>query len=250
MRRWAARFGVAIGVIALFAVWMIGGAAWITARPADPMLWPARDERIVDVYVISNGYHAGLALPRDDWDWNDQLELAKKLTLADGKQWGIWFRKTWDLDIWQYVQPNLKNPLSIYADKEETKVGYDTAEGLQAFQWFIDLIYKHKVAPNPAAASAMKTAETGDLFLLGVDLVNFPKFARVDDTVTYPKAGLDIRQQLDVDSGAELPDYSGSYRADLRFTDFSKEALAEKFAAKPERTAGEAAPRLGPPPKQ
>jgi hypothetical protein len=67
------------------------------------------------------------------------------------------------------------------------------------------------------------------VLMLGVDLVNFPKFARVDDTVTYPKAGLDIRQQLDVDSGAELPDYSGSYRADLRFTDFSTEALATKF---------------------
>ena len=65
--------------------------------------------------------------------------------------------------------------------------------------------------------------------MLGVDLVNYPKFSRVDDGVTYPKAGLDIRQQLDVDSGAELPDYSGAYRADLRFTDFSKEALATKF---------------------
>ena len=54
-----------LGVLVLFAVWMIGGAAWITARPADPMLWPARDERIVEVYVISNGYHAGLALRRD-----------------------------------------------------------------------------------------------------------------------------------------------------------------------------------------
>ena len=30
---------------------------------------------------------------------------------------------------------------------------------------------------------------------LGVDLVNFPKFARVDDSVTYPKADLDIRQR-------------------------------------------------------
>jgi uncharacterized protein (TIGR02117 family) len=64
MRRFAARLGVAVGVLALFAVWMIGGAAWITARPADPMLWPPRDDRIIDVYVISNGYHAGLALPR------------------------------------------------------------------------------------------------------------------------------------------------------------------------------------------
>ncbi len=67
------------------------------------------------------------------------------------------------------------------------------------------------------------------VLMLGVDLVNFPKFPRVDDGVTYPKADLDIRYQLEVDSGAELPDYSGVYRADLRFTDFSKEALATKF---------------------
>jgi hypothetical protein len=73
------------------------------------------------------------------------------------------------------------------------------------------------------------------VLMLGVDLVNFPKFSRVDDRVTYPKAGLDIRQQLDVDSGAELPDYSGHFRADLRFTDFSREALAGKFLPWSER---------------
>ena len=64
MTWWARRLSVALGVFLLFSAWMIGGAAWITARPADPMLWPARDGRIVEVYVVSNGYHAGLALPR------------------------------------------------------------------------------------------------------------------------------------------------------------------------------------------
>jgi hypothetical protein len=73
------------------------------------------------------------------------------------------------------------------------------------------------------------------VLMLGVDLHNFPKFARVDDSVTYPKKALDIRQQVDVDSGAELPDYSGPYRADLRFTDFSKEALATKLLPWAER---------------
>ena len=67
------------------------------------------------------------------------------------------------------------------------------------------------------------------VLMLGVDLVNYPKFSRADDTVTYPKTNLDIRQQLDVDSGAELPDYSGPYRADLRFTDFSADFIAEKM---------------------
>jgi hypothetical protein len=70
-----------------------------------------------------------------------------------------------------------------------------------------------------------------DDFALGlrVDLKNYPRFRRVDDRVTYPRTGSDIRQQVEVDSGAELPDYGGPYRADLRFTDFSKDALADKF---------------------
>jgi hypothetical protein len=64
---------------------------------------------------------------------------------------------------------------------------------------------------------------------LGVDLRSYPKFPRVDDRVTYRKTDLDIRQQVDRDSGAELPDYAGPYKADLRFTDFSREALAGRF---------------------
>jgi uncharacterized protein (TIGR02117 family) len=64
MLRWARRLGVALGVLLLFAIWMLGGAAWITARPADPLLWPARDGHTVEVTLVSNGYHAGLALPR------------------------------------------------------------------------------------------------------------------------------------------------------------------------------------------
>jgi hypothetical protein len=64
---------------------------------------------------------------------------------------------------------------------------------------------------------------------LGVDIVNFPKFPKVDDTITYPKTNLDIRQQLDEDSGLDLDDYSGPYKSDLRFTDFSRAALATKF---------------------
>ncbi|MEZ5143420.1 MAG: hypothetical protein R2726_13010 [Acidimicrobiales bacterium] len=67
------------------------------------------------------------------------------------------------------------------------------------------------------------------VLMLGVDLVDYPKFPRVDGTVTYPKKDLDIRQELDVDSGAELEDYSGPYRPDLRFTDFSRAALATRF---------------------
>src|SRR5581483_9841703 len=61
MRRAAA----GLGIVLLLIVALLGAAAFWTARPSDPALWPPRpDAPKVDVAVISNGYHAGLALPR------------------------------------------------------------------------------------------------------------------------------------------------------------------------------------------
>lgn len=82
---------------------------------------------------------------------------------------------------------------------------------------------------KPGAHLEDGVVEDDFVLMLGVDLENFPKFPRVDDGVTYPKTNLDIRSELDVDSGAELPDYSGAWRPDLRFTDFSVEALATRL---------------------
>lgn len=65
MRRWAARIAGGFGVFLLVLFWVLAGAAFITARPADPMLWPPRpDAEKIEVVLVSNGYHAGLALPR------------------------------------------------------------------------------------------------------------------------------------------------------------------------------------------
>jgi uncharacterized protein (TIGR02117 family) len=61
MRRWA--IGLGIGVIAL--LWIVGVAIVLTTRYGDPMLWPPRAEtRTVEIFVVSNGYHTGVALPR------------------------------------------------------------------------------------------------------------------------------------------------------------------------------------------
>lgn len=64
MRR-ARRVAAVIAAILLFALFVIAGAAFVTARPADPMLWPPRpDTPTVEIVVVSNGYHAGIAIPR------------------------------------------------------------------------------------------------------------------------------------------------------------------------------------------
>jgi len=64
MRRWTIRLGIALLVPFVALVALITAAA-ITARPADPMLWPPRPgARTVEIVVVSNGYHAGIAVPR------------------------------------------------------------------------------------------------------------------------------------------------------------------------------------------
>lgn len=68
------------------------------------------------------------------------------------------------------------------------------------------------------------------VLMLGVDLVNYPKFPKsVDAGTTFPLAQMDVRQETDVDSGAELADYSGEFRPEFRLTDFSREALATRY---------------------
>lgn len=85
-------------------------------------------------------------------------------------------------------------------------------------------------ARKPGAHLAEEFVPDDFVLALGVDLVNYPKFPKaVEPGVTYPLAQMDIRQDTSVDSGRELPDYSGDYQADLRFTDFSVSALATHF---------------------
>jgi hypothetical protein len=63
-----------------------------------------------------------------------------------------------------------------------------------------------------------------------VDLHNFKKFPVVDPPGTHRPTGPDTRAQISVESSPELPDYSGPFRADLRFSDFSNEALVNMIA--------------------
>ena len=61
MRRWA----LALGVVLLALFWILGVATVLTTRYGDRMLWPPRpDAGLIEIYVVSNGYHTGVALPR------------------------------------------------------------------------------------------------------------------------------------------------------------------------------------------
>jgi hypothetical protein len=86
-----------------------------------------------------------------------------------------------------------------------------------------------------------------------VDLHNFKKFPVVDPPGTHKPTGPDTRAEIRADSSPELPDYSGPFRADLRFSDFSNQALVNMIAMSDEyyrvcveAWADEVAKRYGP----
>jgi hypothetical protein len=58
-----------------------------------------------------------------------------------------------------------------------------------------------------------------------VDLVHFKKFPVVDPPGKYKKVGHDTRSDISPDDSLELPDYSGPFHQNLRFSDFSNAAL-------------------------
>jgi hypothetical protein len=58
-----------------------------------------------------------------------------------------------------------------------------------------------------------------------VDLVHFKKFPVVDPPGKYKKVGHDTRSDISPDDSLELPDYGGPFNGNLRFSDFSNDAL-------------------------
>ena len=65
---------------------------------------------------------------------------------------------------------------------------------------------------------------------LGVDLENVIKFPRLEEGVTYPKVRFDTRAEIRIDPDIDMDDYSGPFKEDLRFSDFSREALVRMLS--------------------
>jgi multiple sugar transport system substrate-binding protein len=121
-----------------------------------------RDLNVIALYYNKKMFDAAkVPYPDDTWDWNKLVEVAKQLnkdTNGDGKtdQWGFYTETTdmenyWLSLVWQ-------NGGDVLAQDGKSTV-INTPEAAGGIQFLQDLIYKHKVMPDPAI-----TAETGDAF--------------------------------------------------------------------------------------
>ena len=96
---------------------------------------------------------AGVPYPKEDWTWNDLLDVAQRLTKDtnnDGQpdQWGIQLPATWTTGFEYWVAAAGGRLIS---QDGKSFVGHmDSPETIRAVQFYADLYNKYKVAPPPA----------------------------------------------------------------------------------------------------
>jgi multiple sugar transport system substrate-binding protein len=123
-----------------------------------------RDLNVIALYYNKKMFDAaGVAYPDDTWDWAKLVDVSKQLTKTGGggkvEQWGFYTETTdmenyWLSLVWQ-------NGGDVLAPDGKSTV-LDSAEAAGGIQFLQDLIWKHKVMPDPAVS-----AETGDAFEQG-----------------------------------------------------------------------------------
>ena len=93
---------------------------------------------------------AGLPEPKPDWDWNDLVEYAKKLTIYE-KDVPVQYGITHAMDkSWAFFTP-LMELGGQWMNDSLTQVVFDSEAGVKAMTWFADLCQKEKVMPEPGA---------------------------------------------------------------------------------------------------
>jgi len=106
---------------------------------------------------------AGVALPGEDWRWEDFLRIARALTAdsdGDGRtdQWGFVLNGWPPMQIWIW-----QNGAELI-DPDSGRVNLDDPAVLEAADFYAGLIHRHRVAPPLSVVSEMGFSE---LFRMG-----------------------------------------------------------------------------------
>jgi ABC-type glycerol-3-phosphate transport system substrate-binding protein len=174
----------------------VNGQLYVIPRDIAPICTIYYNKKLFDA--------AGVRYPKDDWNWDEFLETAKKLTKAgkDGKitqygfldEWTIW--EPWVLSNGGAIVDNVKNP---------TKCVLDSPEAISGIQFRADLSEKYHVAPSPSviAATSMGAQGTASQFMTGAVAMFYTGYWKASyfrsinqfdwDIVMFPKGPKGLR---------------------------------------------------------
>ena len=96
---------------------------------------------------------AGVEYPSGEWDWNEFIEIALKLTKVDedGKVTQFGFGLDWG-DQWPLFVKQWNGEIF---NEDGTECTLNSPEVIEAVQFLHDLMYKYKVIPTPIEESGM-----------------------------------------------------------------------------------------------
>jgi multiple sugar transport system substrate-binding protein len=94
----------------------------------------------------------GLKPPDESWTWDDVLAAAQALTRPDRGQFGIHVSNG-DQFVWG---PLLFSAGARWHNRDKTRTLLADQGGLEAFQWVIDLIHRHRVSPAPGQVNEVR----------------------------------------------------------------------------------------------
>jgi multiple sugar transport system substrate-binding protein len=100
----------------------------------------------------------GLKAPTDDWTWDDFLALAKSFTKPDKNQYGFGMRGQGTWAVLYATEFMYANGAQVLKDG---KVALNSREAVDAFEWYLDLIRKHKVTPPSVATDGWRQIVEG-----------------------------------------------------------------------------------------
>jgi ABC-type glycerol-3-phosphate transport system substrate-binding protein len=114
------------------------------------------------VYYNKNLFDkAGVEYPKDDWDWNEFVETAKKLTvISNGKviQYGF-YTTHWNNFVLSAGGQEVDNV------KKPRKCLLNTPEALKGVQFYFDLALKHKVMPPQVGEATLRDLSVEQMFI-------------------------------------------------------------------------------------
>lgn len=105
---------------------------------------------------------ARLEHPDPSWDWEEFLEIAKKLTKVDERgivtQYGV--NNNSDLEAWIIANGG------TFFSEDGRKSLLDSKEAIEAVQFYVDLSMKHKVSPKPSGITTRVRSDAQDPIMM------------------------------------------------------------------------------------
>lgn len=150
---------------------------------------PDRGGSLIVYYNKDLFDEAGVEYPTEDWTWDDLLAASKKLTKKEGDkivQWGVGVGDWWPL----WMSFMYQNGGGILDDEGNPII--NSPKNIEAMQFVVDLIHKHKVAPSNKDYANMGDIGADQLFAQGKLAIDFTGFWNIGGASEVEELNWDI----------------------------------------------------------